>query len=555
MLGGVTLDHPSDPSLDSAAEGVDLELGEHLELARMPDAPRAPDLTPAQIDRACGALLGSAVGDALGAGYEFDAVRPGPDGPQMIGGGLGNFEPGEWTDDTSMAWCIAEVAASEVMIASEEGLTAIARNFRDWFESRPADIGIQTRAVLAASGPSPTGHQMAVEARHFHGRTGRSGGNGSLMRTAPVALQLLGEHKNHTVYAARAISTLTHVDDDAWQACILWTVAIRHAVLTGEFDIRQGLENLTPYHRKRWVQWIAEAEQRPPAIFRPNGWVVTAFQAAWSAIMHTPVPEDEPCRHLQDALATAINIGDDTDTVAAIAGALLGAVWGASAVPARWRRILHGYPGISGERLVELATLAANRGPIVHGWPLADRIDYTRFGASGVIVQHPADSGVHLGDAATLDHLPDEIDAVVSLCLVGKFQIPADVESVLFRLIDEPSRENNPNLDFVIADAAATIKALREEGKVVFLHCAAGQSRTPTVAAAYSMMLGHDRDEALDAICAALPGARPNRTLHQALDRMQNTRSARSSRSRTVRPASVRPFAHTGEGDDGASGF
>lgn len=70
------------------------------------------------------------------------------------------------------------------------------------------------------------------------------------------------------------------------------------------------------------------------------------------------MPEPYACGHLPDALTTAIRIGDDTDTVAAIAGALLGARWGASAIPPEWRRISHGYPGLTGERLVELAHLA-----------------------------------------------------------------------------------------------------------------------------------------------------------------------------------------------------
>lgn len=68
-------------------------------------------LMSAQTDRACGAVLGSAVGDALGAGYEFGCAAVGPDGPAMVGGGLGNFAPGEWTDDTAMTWPILEVAA------------------------------------------------------------------------------------------------------------------------------------------------------------------------------------------------------------------------------------------------------------------------------------------------------------------------------------------------------------------------------------------------------------------------------------------------------------
>ena len=71
-------------------------------------------LTSAQTDRACGVLLAAACGDALGAGYEFGSAPLPPPGtpPAMIGGGLGGFEPGEWTDDTSQAYAIAEVAAT-----------------------------------------------------------------------------------------------------------------------------------------------------------------------------------------------------------------------------------------------------------------------------------------------------------------------------------------------------------------------------------------------------------------------------------------------------------
>lgn len=78
---------------------------------------------------------------------------------------------------------------------------------------------------------------------------------------------------------------------------------------------------------------LAEAEAEEPAAFVTNGWVVGALQAAWSAITHTPVPSDVPCRHLPDALATAIGIGRDTDTVAAIADALLEARWGVAPCP------------------------------------------------------------------------------------------------------------------------------------------------------------------------------------------------------------------------------
>lgn len=142
---------------------------------------------------------------------------------------------------------------------------------------------------------------------------------------------------------------------------MLWSLAIRHAIVSAEFDIRAGLAHLDDAATDYWSERLDEAESREPAVFRPNGWAVTALQAAWSAITHTPMPDQDPGRHLAGALTTAIGIGDDTDTVAAIAWALLGARWGASAVPSRWRRICHGYPGLSCEQLVELAHLAVSK--------------------------------------------------------------------------------------------------------------------------------------------------------------------------------------------------
>lgn len=160
--------------------------------------------------------------------------------------------------------------------------------------------------------------------------------------------------------AARRLSALTHYDPHAQEACVLWTLGIRHAILNGELDIRAGLPALDDPSIEFWRDRIDEAESSAPARFTPNGWVVTAFQAAWSAIVHTAVPAtDRPAEHLEAALKTAIGIGNDTDTVAAITGALLGARWGASAVPAAWRDMLHGYPGITGEQLVALARRAS----------------------------------------------------------------------------------------------------------------------------------------------------------------------------------------------------
>jgi len=482
-------------------------------------------LTTAQQDRACGTVLGTAVGDALGAGYELGSAPLGPTGPQMIGGGLGDFEPGEWTDDTTMAWCILDVAARHVDLRTADGLDQIARNFRAWYDSRPPDIGNQSRTVLRQAGPEPTGAVMTATAYDLHARTGRTAGNGSLMRTAPVALPFLDDPDALTE-AARKVSALTHYDHQAQEACVLWSLAIRHAILHAELDLRAGLDHLPEQSQAFWVERIEEAETAAPNSFSPNVWAVAALQAAWAAIHQTPVPTDDPRRHVEDALACVIGIGHDTDTTAAIAGALLGARWGASAFPARWRRITHGYPGLTGEQLVELAHLAANGRPGVYGWPTVGRIDYSVYDIGITPIPHPYDDKVLLADAAALDQLPDGVTAAVSMCLLGTAQVPDDIEHRSFRLIDRADAESNPNLDFILRDAATAIADLRTEGHTVLLHCVAAQSRTPAVAIAYAMTLGIPYTEARRAVLAALPTARPNHGFEAALRRLATKEQA-----------------------------
>lgn len=476
-------------------------------------------LTPAQTDRACGVLIASAAGDALGAGYEF--TTPAADlVPTMIGGGLGGFAPGEWTDDTSQAVAIARVAATGVDLRTPEALAEIAQGFADWYAGGPADVGIQTSAVLSRAGSNPTGAGMTAAARVVHESSGRSAGNGSLMRTGPVALAYLHDPAG-LVEAAMAVSALTHHQDIAQEACAVWCLMVRHAVLHGVFPTYDDIAEWVP-NGDTWRELLVEAETKPPSSFARNGWAVGALQAAWSAITHTPVPTDGPaCGHLVDSLATAIRIGHDTDTVAAIAGALLGARWGMSAVPAAWRRLLHGWPSLRGGDLEHLAYLTARGGRSgKYGWPLVDHIDYTHLQhGKPALVKHPYDDGVLISDATVLDEVPESVDAVVSLCLTGLTQVPDGVEHINFRLLDEPAAEDNPNLDYILLDAAELVADLRDEGKTVLLHCVAAHSRTPTVAIAYAMLRGVPLNEAMLRVCGALPAARPNRGFRDALER------------------------------------
>ena len=295
-------------------------------------------MTTAQLDRAVGVLLGTAAGDALGAAYEFGPPR----GPElevaMVRGGGFGWEPGEWTDDTSMAIAIAEVAATGADLRQEESLDIVVRRWHEWSQ-HAKDVGVQTRSVLSHAGRHGISAQTARhESAALHKTTGRTAGNGSLMRTAPVALAYL-DNEEALVEAARAMSELTHWDPETGDACVLWCLAIRHAVLTGELDVRIGLRHIDADRRDLWASRLELAEKSQPSDFRNNGWVVEALQAAWSAITTTPVPTDDPATgifradHLRLALDAAVHGGYDTDTVAAIAGGLLGAVYGARRFP------------------------------------------------------------------------------------------------------------------------------------------------------------------------------------------------------------------------------
>jgi hypothetical protein len=114
-------------------------------------------LRPDQVDRAAGVLLGAACGDALGAGYEFGVSSPPPVGqrPAMIGGGLGNFAPGEWTDDTAQTYAIAQVAARRFELGSVEALDEVARGLGDWYAGRHRTSACSPGRCCTPPGPAP----------------------------------------------------------------------------------------------------------------------------------------------------------------------------------------------------------------------------------------------------------------------------------------------------------------------------------------------------------------------------------------------------------------
>lgn len=340
------------------------------------ERPPAPplDATRAAIraDRAAGALIGAACGDALGVPYEFGRPLGEDEVPEMRGGGLGPYAPGEYSDDTQMQVVIAQVAASGLPLDSEQAQCGIAEGFMAWLTGGATDVGAQTRAVLASAHTAGADPLAAIRAaaRTVHERTGRSAGNGSLMRTGVVGLAFLDgpEAPRRCRDAARSISGLTHYDDLAGDACVLWSAGVRQAVLHNtpglwRFNgVRDTVSQLPADRRTQWNTWLDEAQTKPPHAFQPNGFVVTALQAAWSAIWHTKIPAKRPEDHFRLALQAAVRAGDDTDTVAAIAGALLGAAWGRKAIPDEWVHAVHGWPGLNADGLAALVNRIIHAG-------------------------------------------------------------------------------------------------------------------------------------------------------------------------------------------------
>ena len=314
----------------------------------------------ARADRIEGVLLGAACGDALGVPYEFGSAPLGRgEVPRMIGGGLGPYAPGEWSDDTQMAVVIAQVAA-EHGLRDDAALDLVVEGWLAWLRGGASDVGNQTRSVLGAvvaGSPTRPAQDARLASYALHAQTGHTAGNGSLMRTAPVALAFLDDPVA-LADRARAISGLTHADPLTGDACVLWCHAIRLAVLDGALpDLGDLVRELPAERWDSWSGWIAEADTGLPADFAPNGFVVTALQAAWSAIRH-PWADDSPT---VGSLVAAVHAGNDTDTVAAIAGALLGAAHGAASVPEQWLADVHGWPGLRADDLRDLARRVARR--------------------------------------------------------------------------------------------------------------------------------------------------------------------------------------------------
>lgn len=278
-------------------------------------------------ERAVGAVLGSAVGDALGAPFEFGL--PGvfrtrfPDGAGELCGG-GGWDPGEATDDTQMAVLVGE----SLLDRGGLDLPDVFDRFRRWATAEPKDIGLLTERVLTGGEPWNLAAALDFQVE------GRGAGNGCLMRASTAAVHFAARGRAATMDAGRRLAALTHGDRAAWEGTALLHELVRVALLGGDplAAIPGTLAELDPPHRERWATVLAPG-WRPEDATEFNGAVWPCLGSAVWALRTTAT--------FEEALAAAVDLGGDTDTVAAVTGMLAGAVHGAGAIPDRWTAVLH----------------------------------------------------------------------------------------------------------------------------------------------------------------------------------------------------------------------
>jgi ADP-ribosyl-[dinitrogen reductase] hydrolase len=289
-------------------------------------------------DRVAGVLVGLATGDALGAALEFvprEMVRKRfPLGlREMTASDL--WDQGEYTDDTQMALLLADSLLENQRLLPFD----VARRFRHWIHSAK-DVGLQTRAVAGMADYLEHPEECAFQ--YYAAHPGSSAGNGAVMRCAPVALFHLNS-RSLLIDASRQSARLTHFDPLAQSSCVVLNLWIAEAIRNGARDARAlALQALPASEQSAWrrLRSIQQLEERE---IQSTGFTVHTLEAAAWSFLTT--------KSFEHAVVRAVNLGDDADTVGAVTGALAGAFYGYSAIPARWRRELKDEAMIRGKAL------------------------------------------------------------------------------------------------------------------------------------------------------------------------------------------------------------
>lgn len=319
---------------------------------------------PTEQDRFRGCLLGLACGDAVGVVAEFQPRGSFPPVTDMVGGGMFRLRPGQWTDDTSMALCLASSLVETGRFDPRDQMERYWRWYRDGYLSSTGycfDIGNTTRAALSRFNGS---------GEPYSGETSpNSAGNGCIMRLAPVPLFAYADWRL-TVEQAGDSSRTTHGADECIQASQLFGAMLYKALVGQDKDAVLFGPHVPPdlaLTRSLKLEAIARGDYRDKSEsgIRGSGYVVESLEAALWCFHRTD--------NFRDAILKAANLGDDADTTAAVCGQIAGAYYGESGIPENWRQQLVLYDLIAGladrlwERRESASIREASHGIYSHG--------------------------------------------------------------------------------------------------------------------------------------------------------------------------------------------
>lgn len=300
------------------------------------------------LDRARGALLGLACGDALGRPVEFASAEEisAEHGQldEMVGHGTWNQPAGTITDDTEQALCIARSLVEHQTFDPAD----VADRFVAWYDSEPFDIGRMTMKSLSRLKHGDTWDEAGQHVWE-QSREGQNAGNGSVMRCPPLAIPYATDW-DQLVKVSRQSSQITHADPRCTEGCAILNLTVAGLLEDADTPLRDALDYVgsdTPDELVTALQPVARGDT--PNTLETSGYVVHSLQTA----LHNGLIADSA----EDAIVTAVNHGGDTDTIGAIAGAIAGARFGSSALPDQWIDTINeaGELELLADQLVEMA--------------------------------------------------------------------------------------------------------------------------------------------------------------------------------------------------------
>lgn len=284
-------------------------------------------MLPTLPERYRGALLGLACGDAVGTTVEFQPRGSFQPLTDMVGGGPFRLKPGQWTDDTSMALCLAESLLSKNTFDASDQMG----RFLNWWQwgylsstGECFDIGMTVSQALA---------RYQASGEPFAGSTDpRSAGNGSLMRLVPVVLFYFADFPQIRRFAGESSRT-THGAPEAVECCQLFAELLGKALKGAAKHELATLDGGSFAEPK--VAAIARGDylKKTASDIRGSGYCIESLEAALWCFQHTD--------SFAAAVLQAANLGDDADTTAAIVGQLAGAHYGVQSIPIDWMAKLH----------------------------------------------------------------------------------------------------------------------------------------------------------------------------------------------------------------------